>query len=183
MSISFPPSKGAKNKKFSCKRTELRESFWPGSDRLIWSRQKCDGFATVPRTLPLILRLIKELCPKGDPSRVYVDLWSRVHDEGFVDVTDTEEFAYSAGYSGTRAVRTWREHVQSLVDLGFIMTKERGARDVRYVLILNPYHVVAKMRKDSKVPEEWWVAFVAQAQAIGADISCSSAAEGQSRSA
>ena len=164
--------KDGKSQKFSKRRTTLRERFWPNSGELIWSRHTHVGFTTIPRTLPLILRLIKELSPKGkgDPSRVYFDLWSRVYDEGFVEVTQPDDFAYAAGYTGTRALRTWREHVQLLAHMGFIRTEEQGNRDIAYVLILNPHEVVAQLRSINKVPKEWWTAFVAQAEAIKADI-------------
>src|SRR4051812_31213796 len=63
------------------RRRDLRERLWPGSAALIWDLNDVDGvvgFATVPRLLPLVLHLIKQLAggeKGGDPSPVYLDLW------------------------------------------------------------------------------------------------------------
>ena len=121
-----PAAKKSSSRSFTKKRLELRDRFWPGAEAAVWSRKKSKGFSTIPRTLPLFLRLLRHLSKKGqgNPANVYCDLWCRVFDEGLVRVTDDQELAYASRYSGTRAVRTWREHIQRLVDLGFILTQE-----------------------------------------------------------
>jgi hypothetical protein len=45
-----------------------------------------DGWFKAPRTLPLILALIrdKKLTPKGDPTSVYLELLSRQFGDGIV---------------------------------------------------------------------------------------------------
>lgn len=86
------------------KRTNLREALWPGSGQEIWSRHINDGFTTIPRLLPLVMTLIKNLGQKGDSSSVYFDLWSRGFDEGILSNLDPLSCAFSSGYSGTRAV-------------------------------------------------------------------------------
>jgi hypothetical protein len=154
------------------KREELRDGLWPGSANLIWSRFTNDGFTTIPRLLPLVMRLIDSLAGKGAPSGVYLDLWTRVYDEGIVKILDEEAYAYSSGYSGTRAVRTWREHVQKLADIGFIKIKPQGSREIAHILLLNPLTVCAELyrAKPLAVTEEWWTAFVQRAVEIGAKI-------------
>lgn len=154
------------------RREELRERLWPESANLIWSRKTNDGFITIPRLLPLVMRLIDSLSRKGAPSVVYLDLWTRSFDQGIVTVVDEETFAYSSGYSGTRAVRTWREHVQKLADLGFIKIKPQGNREIAHILILNPLQVCADLYrgKPHVVTDEWWTAFVHRAGEIGAIV-------------
>lgn len=172
MSLQIRPSRNSAGRKHAKKRLELRDQLWPDAAEVTWSRSQNKGFTTVPRILPLVMCLINCMSNKGDPSRVYLDLWCRVFDEGFITIRDETEMAFSAGYSGTRAVRTWREHLQSLSDLGFLRTAQNGNRDIGHVLILNPYTVCAVLRKKSskRIPDEWWSAFLTRANETGATI-------------
>ena len=174
----FEPVRRPKTKAAQ-KREALRESLWPGSAKMIWSRHTSDGFTTIPRVLPLVMHLIKQLSPKGNPAAVYLELWARAYDEMIVAITDEDTSAYAAGYSGTRAVRTWREHVLALAELGFINVKPEGNREIGQILILNPLAVCASLRKKQtgKVPEEWWTAFVKRVNEIGAEVPASEARE------
>lgn len=151
-------------------RESLRDSLWPGCEGKIWDRHTNQGFTTVPRLLGLILVLIKDLSSPGDASRVYLDLWLRSHDEGFLNIVDDEELAYSSGYKGSRAVRSWRERIFVLRELGFIDVKARGNTEVAFVIVWNPLHVCAQLHADGKVDPEWWNAFVGRAADIGAVI-------------
>lgn len=154
------------------KREELRAYLWPNCEPLVWDRHYNHGFVTIPRLLPLVATLIQSLCQKGDATSVYWELWSRSFDEGLVTVTDEEEQAFCAGYTGPRAVRTWRERIDSLAKWDFIWTKPAGNRTVGHILILNPLMVAAKLRRDNppKVPDSFWTMFRKRASDIGADI-------------
>jgi hypothetical protein len=162
------------SKKLADKRIALRDSFWPGAAGVVWSKSTAKGYGTIPRILPLVMRLMQDLSAKGDPSGVYLDLWARDFGEGIITVSNEEDFAYSSGYSGPRAARSWRERIEKLIQLGFIRTKEQGNRDVAHILLLDPYYVCAKLRADGKIPADihasWWSAFVARAQEIKAVI-------------
>ena len=116
------------------------------------------------------MRLIGDLTPKGDPSRVYLDLWFRAFDEGLVTIRDEEEMAFAAGYDGPRATRTWRDHISTLVKLGFLETKELGNRDIGHVLLLNPNLVAAKLRDQGRVSEQWWNAFITRSNEVGSNV-------------
>ena len=154
------------------RREELREALWPNSRDLIWSRKANKGFGTIPRVLPLVMLLIKLLCDRGNPCLVYLELWARAFDEGIVTIRDEPACAYASGYTGTRATRTWREHMLKLEELGFIKTKPEGIRGIGHVLLLNPLAVCAQLYREKKqqIPEEWWSAFVTRAGEIGAEI-------------
>jgi hypothetical protein len=153
------------------KREKLREDLWPGSRQEIWHRGDHKGFGTIPRLLPLVLHLIKKLSKKGNPADVYIQLWARNYDEGIVEITDEHAFAFEAGYDSTRALRTWREHIFKLEQLGFIKVKPAGLRDIAYILLLNPLEVCARLRKQGRsVPDEWWNAFLKRANDIGAAL-------------
>ena len=118
------------------------------------------------------MHLIKRLSPKGDPSCVYFELWARAFDEGIITIGDESACAYASGYTGNRADRTWREHVFTLAELGFIKVKPRGNREIGHILLLNPLAVCAGHKADTNtdVPDEWWSAFLHRANEIGATI-------------
>jgi hypothetical protein len=105
-----------------------------------------------------------------DPSRVYIDLWCRSFDEGIIENIDEDEAAFSAGYAGTRAKRTWTEHMYRLDKLGFIRIAPHGISQIGHVLILNPLSVIDELRHKpkTKVSDEWWNAYIGRASVIGA---------------
>jgi len=110
------------------RRQELRDELWPDASKIVWNRKAEKGFCTIPRTLPLIMTLINHLSPKGkgDASRVYHELWCHAYDEGFVTLSDEGEHAYAAGYvTPGRGIRSWRERLEVLRDLGFIRVTDR----------------------------------------------------------
>ena len=74
-----------------------------------------------------------------------------------------------AGFSGQRAVRTWRERLAKLAELGFIDIKYGLSKEVQFALILNPYHVIAKAYAKGDLPVEMWNALMVRAGEIGAD--------------
>jgi len=152
------------------KREKLREQLWPGSGADLWSRKLEKGFTTIPRLLPLVMHLIKGLAKKGNPSLAYLELWARAFDEHIITIIDEEAPAYACGYTGTRAVRTWREHIFALRDLGFIKVAAQGNREIAHILLLNPVLVCNNLHQKKKTSEEWWNAFVHRANEIGAQI-------------
>jgi hypothetical protein len=149
---------------------EVRKKLWPEvSEAMTWNRLKRDGFVTMPRAMPLIMRIMDYLSGKGTPvSLVYLDLWCRTFDEAFLQITKAEEMATYAGFSGQRAVRTWRERLAKLAELGFIDIKYGLTKEVQFALILNPYHVIAKAYARGDVPVEMWNALMVRAGEIGA---------------
>ena len=171
-----PPATGVaarrKRKRAGERRTDIREQLWPGSEAEIWNRLQNHGFCTIPRLLPLICALIKQLSKSGDASSVYLDLWSRAFDEGYVAIRHEDECAFSSGYSGPRATRTWTERMELLEELGFIRCKSAGIRRFAHVLIVNPLLVIAHLRSKGKprVPDEWWAAYIVRADEIGAEL-------------
>ena len=150
---------------------EIRKKLWPEvSSEMTWNRTERDGFVTMPRAMPIIMRIMDYMAGKGSPvSSVYLDIWCRTFDEAFLQITKTEEMATYAGFSGQRAVRTWRERLARLVELGFLNIKYGLSKDVQFALIMNPYHVIAKAYANSEVPVEMWNALMVRAAEIRAD--------------
>jgi hypothetical protein len=152
------------------KRERLRDQLWPDIAPRLWARQDNAGFTTVPRLLSLIVVLIRDLSGKSDPSRVYLDLWLRGFDDAFLNIIQEDQFAFSSGYKGNRAIRSWRERIKQLKALGFIDVKPRGNTEIAYILILNPLDAVARLREQGKVKDDWWNAYVDRANDIGATL-------------
>lgn len=52
---------------------------------------------------------------KGAPAgSAYLELWCRSFDECYVDMDDEEGMAFTTGFTGQRAVTTWRGRIRSL---------------------------------------------------------------------
>lgn len=155
------------------RRQQLRDTLWPKADDIAWSRHTEKGWCTIPRTLPLVMTLIDHLSPKerGRASRVYHELWCRAYDEGFVELADGAEHAYAAGYtSQTRGVRSWRERVDTLAQLGFVMVKSKPTKKYGYVLIVHPDRAVGMLRKQDpkRIPDGWYQEYEKRMIEIGA---------------
>jgi hypothetical protein len=164
----FIPSKSPS--KAELRREEILSRLWPGWRKVTWSRKSEKGFATIPRTLPLICSLIRTHS-KGDASRVYLDLWARVNDDGLVEVHDETEFALSCYPNGTRHVRTWRDHITQLKELGFISVKPKPSRRYGYILVLHPHRVVERMLRESpeRISSTWLELYKNRLADIGAE--------------
>jgi hypothetical protein len=151
----------------SAKRAAIRKEFWPKEDA--WTGENETGWFKSPRTLPLILSLLrsKELTNAHDPTGVYLELLARHFDSGVVEVTSEEDHAFAAGYSGTRARRTWQERMKLLEDLGFIKTKKFGNKRFKQVLLVHPTAAVKRLHDKGRVREEWWNAYRTRQIEIG----------------
>jgi hypothetical protein len=162
----------AKSKRAAANRKiELREKFWPGvTENHLWDRHNRDGFATVPRAMPHILSIMNDLADKGQPvGSTYLELWCRLGDEGYLNLNRPQEMAAAAGFSGQRAVYTWRDRLSKLSDLGFINFKDGPSGPYSYALFWNPYHVVRRHYEAGRVSDAKWQGLVFRAHEIGAN--------------
>jgi hypothetical protein len=144
------------------KRAKIKEEFFGDDDA--WTGEKEKGWFRAPRTLPLILDLLssKQLSGRLDPSKAYLELLARHIDSGLVEMTDEGSHAYAAGYSGTRAVRTWQERMKKLQEIGFIKTKQIGNRKYAYVLLVHPTVAIQRLKEANKIGETWYDTFRAR---------------------
>lgn len=149
---------------------EARQKLWPDvAPRMLWDRKVSDGFATVPRTMPLMMSIMDDLSGKGFPvGQTYLEMWCRLYDELFLTLNRPEEMAFHAGFAGQRALRTWRDRVKRLSDLGFVDLKEGPLGDLSYAIFFNPYHVIKKHYLEGKVQHAKWQALVVRANEVGA---------------
>jgi len=143
------------------RREDVRQFYWPEED--LWTGEKEVGWFSVPRSLPLIMTLLssKEISGGKDPSNVYLDLLSRQKGEGVIEMVHEADHAFASGYEGSRAVRTWQERMKILEEIGFIRAVKVGNLRHKYVAIVHPTTAVYRLKREGKVPETWWNAYLA----------------------
>lgn len=140
------------------RRAQLVQHYWP--EDAAWNGAGA-GWFKGPRTLPLILALLsdKALTEGRDIARVYIELLSRHFDGGVIEMGNEADHAYAAGYTGSRAVRTWHERMLLLQALGFIKSKHVGNQRYKLVFVVDPLVAVSRLREAGKVPDSWWEAY------------------------
>src|SRR4051812_47794406 len=97
-------------------RASMRDQMFPDGQLRAWPDRESKGWCRVPRTLPVILSMLdrdKDLKGGKDVTRTYLALLAHNWDEGLVVVSDEAEFARMSGFTGTRAVRSWRERMRT----------------------------------------------------------------------
>ncbi len=121
----------------------MRDACWPDLDEAkLWNRKKVSGFTTIPRTMPVIMNIIDTLTKNKPAGSTYFVLWCRTFDQAFLVIDNPLTLASEAGFTGERALSTWKDRMRSLVELGFIDAKEGPAGTFHYVLLFNPHKVV-----------------------------------------
>ena len=145
----------ARLKMIEARYQDIRSQCWPElDDSQLWYRKEKAGFVTIPRALPYF-HVIMNSMSKGKPvSSTYFGLWCRVFDQSIIIIENPEKMAFEAGYTGQRAVVTWKERMRILMDLGFIDAKPGASGDYNYVLLFNPYLVVKRLYENKQLPEE-----------------------------
>jgi hypothetical protein len=102
-------------------------------------------------------------------SGVYLDLWCRAHDEGFVECRSPQEMAFSSGFTTSRGIHIWAERITILETLGFIRVKPGQFGPRSFILLLNPYRVILRLKAEGKVDDDLWSALVSLTSQIGAN--------------
>ncbi len=158
-----------RNRDILKRQLETRGKLWPAvTDDMLWSMDN-EGWAALPRLMPLMMNIMDDLSDKGFPvSRTYLELWARLREEQFLTLNRPDEMAFHAGFDGQRALRTWKDRVQRLADLGFIGLMPGPLGDLSYAVFYNPYHVIKRAYIAGKVQERKWQALVVRAGEIGA---------------
>jgi len=144
-----------------------RAMLWPElTQPEIWSMDN-EGWVALPRLMPLIMSIMDDLTDKGHPvSRTYLELWSRLREEHFITLNRPEEMAFYAGFEGQRALRTWKDRMQRLNDLGFISLRAGPLGDMSYAVFYNPYHIIKRSYLKGKVQERKWISLIVRANEL-----------------
>lgn len=160
---------GRKNRDILKRQLALRAKLWPKlSDEMLWSMDN-EGWVALPRIMPLMMSIMDDLSEKGFPvGRTYLELWSRLREEQFLTLNRPEEMAFHAGFEGQRALRTWKDRIQRLCDLGFIGLVPGPLGDLSYAVVYNPYHVIKRAYLAGRIQERKWQALVVRSNEVGA---------------
>ena len=134
-------------KKISKKTIDLRSRLWLElQEAELWSRSVYAGFTTIPRTMPIIMNIIDQLSDGSKRTSItYLALWGKAFDEMYVSLQNAHDLAFHSGFTGQRAVRTWKERIKALDGLGFIRTAAGTAGPYSHAVILNPHFVIRRL--------------------------------------
>lgn len=148
---------------------ETRSKLWPELETpMLWHMDN-EGWSAVPRLMPLMMSIMDDLSGKGYPvGQTYLEMWCRLREEQFLTLNRPEEMAFHAGFEGQRALRTWKDRVQRLANLGFIGLKSGPLGELSYAVFYNPYHVIKRAFLRGQVQERKWQALIVRANEIGA---------------
>lgn len=152
------------------KQLALRDHLWPGIAPHLWDRKAHKGFTTIPKTMPLILRIMDEMTSGAPVSSTYLTLWCSTWDNGFVQVIKPDEMAFASGFGGQRGEHTWAGRMKKLEELQFISLKAGKSGPMTHALIRNP-HEVLREHHEQKTPglvEASYTALVEKALEVGA---------------
>lgn len=166
MASNDKPKKPTKSQR----RTQKMKERFPDLDvSMLWSRKKHDGFATVPRTMPLVMKIIDAKSEKGHPAgHTLFCLWARALDHPYMEIDKPRILASEAGLTGDRAETSWRKRMATLVNLGFIVAKEGESGPYHYVVLLNPHYIVTRLNDRQQVQQQTWEFFRDRAEEVGA---------------
>jgi hypothetical protein len=143
-----------RGKAIRTKDIELRDSHFEDASTRVWDRSRQDGYATVPKTMPLLMRALDELS-KGKPlGQTYFALWCATWDNGFIRFARSTDLAYASGFTGPRGIRGWQERVKLLEAFGFVETVPSGGDKLGLAFLPNPNVVLVDLwaKKRNQAP-------------------------------
>jgi len=133
------------------KQLAVRELHWPGAMPSLWHRSANKGFATIPKTMPLILKIMDEMTKGAPVSSTYLTLWCSTWDNSFVVLSKPGDMANAAGFGGQRGEHTWATRMKKLKELHFIDIKAGKSGPMSNAIIWNP-HMVLRWHHAQKTP-------------------------------
>lgn len=133
------------------KQLALRELHWPKVDPYLWHRTANKGFATIPKTMPMILKIMDEMTKGAPVSSTYLTLWCSTWDNSFVVLNKHGDMANAAGFGGQRGEHTWATRMKKLKELSFIDIKPGKSGPMSNAIIWNP-HLILRWHHDQKTP-------------------------------
>lgn len=124
------------------KQLAIRELHWPAADAYLWDRKAHKGFTTIPKTMPMILKIMDEMTKGAPVSSTYLALWCNTWDNSFVVLNKNGEMANASGFGGQRGEHTWLTRVKKLQELHFIDVKPGRSGQIGNAIIWNPHLVI-----------------------------------------
>lgn len=135
----------------AAKQLRLRDSLWPEAPDFVWNREAATGFTTIPKTMPLIVKIMDEMTKGAPVSSAYLTLWCCTWDNGFASLANRAAMVNAAGFGGQRGDYTWARRMRELERLGFIGIKPGKLGPMTNAIIWNP-HLVIRWHHDRKTP-------------------------------
>lgn len=126
------------------KQLALRNTLWPDAEPKLWHRLANKGFATIPKTMPLILKAMDEMTKGAPVSSTFITLWCCTWDNSFVVLSKPADMANAAGFGGQRGEHTWATRMKKLQELGFISIRAGKSGPMSNALIYNPHYVLRR---------------------------------------
>ena len=133
------------------KQLALRNLHWPEAAPSLWHRTANKGFATIPKTMPMILKIMDEMTKGAPVSSTYLTLWCSTWDNSFVVLNKHGDMANAAGFGGQRGEHTWATRMKKLKELHFIDIKPGKSGPMSNAIIWNP-HLVLRWHHGQKTP-------------------------------
>lgn len=133
------------------KQLAIRNLHWPNGDKYLWDRKSNNGFTTIPKTMPLILKIMDEMTKGAPVSSTYMTLWCCTWDNSFVVLNKHRDMANAAGFGGQRGEHTWATRMKKLQELHFIDIKPGKSGPMSNAIIWNP-HLVLRWHHEQKTP-------------------------------
>lgn len=130
------------------KQLAIRDLHWPKAEPYLWDRRAHKGFTTIPKTMPMILKIMDEMTKGAPVSSTYLTLWCNTWDNSFVVLNRNGEMANASGFGGQRGEHTWLTRVKKLQELNFIDVKPGKSGPYGNAIIWNP-HLVIRWHRDS----------------------------------
>lgn len=135
----------------SKKQLAIRDLHWPKAEPYLWDRKAHKGFTTIPKTMPMILKIMDEMTKGAPVSSTYLNLWCNTWDNSFVTLNRNGEMANASGFGGQRGEHTWLTRVKKLQELRFIDVKPGKSGPLGNAIIWNP-HLVIRWHKAQGTP-------------------------------
>ncbi len=153
----------------AAKQLALRDQLWPTAEVHLWQRKVGKGFATIPKTLPIILQIMDDMAKDTPVSRTYLALWCSTWDNGFVSLAKPKEMALASGFTGQRMEYVWGTRMRLLKKLGFIDIKAGKSGPMSHAIIWSPHHVIRRhyAQKTPGLQEASYTSLVEWALEIG----------------
>jgi len=124
------------------KQQALRDLHWAGMDAWLWNRKAHRGFTTIPKTMPLILKIMDEMTKGAPVSSTYLTLWCNTWDNNFVVLNKSGDLAYASGFGGQRGEHTWATRIKKLQELEFIDIAAGRSGPLGHAIIWNPHYIL-----------------------------------------
>lgn len=169
--MKVPMSSAREANAIATKQLELRETLWPGHDPFLWNRKINKGFATIPKTMPLILKIMDELTKGAPVSSTYLTLWCQTWDNSYAPIAKPLEMALSSGFSGQRGEHTWVGRMKKLQELHFIDIKAGKSGPMSHVIVWNPHLIIRyhhDVAKTAGMTEATYTSLIERAMDLGA---------------